>query len=121
MLDVSPQSKRKTRKSIGPIGTVSRVLVGLLALYLALLDGPPFADGLSWSLRWYEAVLGLVVLPAIAIAIGLAARRHAQANLRFTGELGLILNCAVIVALVVNPYTAAGALLFYGLMMLIAA
>jgi hypothetical protein len=31
------------------------------------------------------------------------------------------LNCAVIVALVVNPYTGGGALLFYGATMLVAA
>jgi hypothetical protein len=33
----------------------------------------------------------------------------------------ICLNCAVIVALVVNPYTAGGALLFYGATMLVAA
>lgn len=111
----------KHRRGIGPIGTASRVLVGLLALYLALVDGPPFADGLSWDLRWYDAVFGLLILPAIAVGLGLGARHYAMGNVRFTGEAGVALNCVVIVLLLVNPYTAVGTLLFYGTMMLTAA
>lgn len=109
------------RRAIGPIGTASRVVVGLLILYLALVDGPPFADGFGWGLRWYDAALGLLVLPAITIGFGLVARRYADGDVRFMGQTGTLLNCAVIVVLVVNPYTAGGALLFYGTTMLIAA
>jgi hypothetical protein len=108
-------------RAIGPIGTASRVLVGLLALYLALIDGPPFADGFEWSLTWYDAALGLLVLPGAAIVFGLLARRHGSAPVRLTGPVPMALNCLLIVALVVNPYTAGGALLFYGATMLIAA
>jgi len=97
------------------------VVVGLIALYLAFVDGPPFADGFGWGLRWYDALLGLVVLPAITVGLGLVARRRRPGGVRFTGEAGMALNCLVIVALLVNPYTAGGALLFYGSMMLIAA
>ena len=109
------------RSAIGPIGTASRAGLGLIALYLAIFDGPPFADEFSWGLRWYDVLLGLLVLPAIAIAFGLVARRHSPTGVRFTGEAGMALNCLVIVVLLVNPYTAGGALLFYGTMMLIAA
>jgi hypothetical protein len=109
------------RREIGPIGTASRVLVGLFALYLAFVDGPPFAAGLTWDLRWYDPVLGLLVLPAIAIGFALVARRYAPGGVRLTGEAGTALNCAVIVVLLVNPYTAVGTLLFYGTTMLIAA
>ncbi len=56
-------------RRIGTIGTVSRVLVGVGLLYLAL------ADGRSWGLAWHEAVLGLAVFPAVMIAVGIAARR----------------------------------------------
>jgi hypothetical protein len=63
-------------RAIGPIGTASRVLVGLFALYLALIDGPPLADGFEWSLTWYDAALGLLFLPGAAIAFGLLARRY---------------------------------------------
>jgi hypothetical protein len=108
-------------RAIGPIGTASRVLVGLLALYLALIDGPPFADGFEWSLTWNDAALGLLFLPGAAIAFGLLAERYASAAVRLTGPVPMAINCFLIVALVANPYTAGGALLFYGAMMLIAA
>ena len=60
------------------------------------------------------------VFPAATLALGLAARRYASGPVRFTGPAGTALNCAVIVALVVNPYTAGGAALFYGLTLLVA-
>jgi hypothetical protein len=109
------------RRGIGPIGTASRIVIGLFTLYLALVDGPPFADGFSWSLRWYDAALGLLVLPAIAVGVGLLACRRAPGSVRFMGPAATALNCVVIVVVVANPYTAGGALLFYGTMMLIAA
>ena len=108
-------------RSIGPIGTATRLAVGLFALYLAFVDGPPFADEFEWGLRWYDAVLGVLVLPALSIGFGLVARRRAPQGVRFTGEAGMVLNCLVIVILLANPYSAGGALLFYGAMMLIAA
>jgi hypothetical protein len=110
-----------SRRAIGPIGTATRVLVGLFALYLALIDGPPFVDGFGWSLTWYDAALGLLFLPGAAIAFGLLARRYGSAPVRLTGPVPMALNCILIVALVASPYTAGGALLFYGAMMLIAA
>jgi hypothetical protein len=108
-------------RAIGPIGTASRVLVGLLALYLALIDGPPFAGDFEWSLAWSDAALGFVLLPGAAIAFGLLARRRGTAALRLNGPVPMALNCLLIIALVANPYTAGGALLFYGATMLIAA
>jgi hypothetical protein len=41
--------------------------------------------------------------------------------IQFTGPLAICINCLVIVALVANPYTAGGALLFYGVTLLVAA
>ena len=121
--DDKQEGKRMTgqERTIGPIGTASRVGLGLIALYLAFVDGPPFAAGFSWGLHWYDAVLGLLVLPAITVGFGLLFRRYSEVGVRFTGEAGMALNCVVIVALILNPYTAGGALLFYGTMMLIAA
>lgn len=104
------------RRRIGAIGTVSRVLVGLGLLYLACTHG-----GLSWRLKWYDAVLGLIALPAVMLMIGLAARRVASRDVHFTGPLGLAVNTAVIVALLANRYTAGGAELFYGVTLLVAA
>ena len=104
-----------TGRRIGPMGTAVRIAAGLALLYIA------GADGLSWDLQWYEPVIGLAVLPAIMLAVGLVARHHTTGPLRLTGPMWTCLNCAVIVALVVNPYTAGGALLFYGATMLVAA
>ncbi|MGH3114622.1 MAG: hypothetical protein ACRDOP_14270 [Gaiellaceae bacterium] len=66
-------------------------------------------------------MLGLFAFPAATVAVGLAAQRYADGPLRFTGQLGLALNTAVIVALYVNPYTADAAALFYGVTLLVAA
>jgi hypothetical protein len=109
------------RREIGPIGTASRALGAAVLLYLALVDGPPFAEGLSWGLKSYDAALGLLALPAIAVAMGLAARRYAGHPIRFTGPLGTAANLAVIVPLASNAYTGGGAALFYGVSLLIAA
>lgn len=106
-----------TLRRIGPIGTVSRVLAGLALIYLARSDG----GRLSWDLRWYEVALGLGVLPAAMVGIGLAARRFAGRPVRFTEPLALAVNAALGVALLANEYTAGGAALFVGTTLLLAA
>ena len=96
-------------RRIGPIGTASRVVVALGLLLLAGWDG-----GLSWQIEWYDPLLGLVALPAITVSAGLLTGRFSAGPIQFTGPLAICINCLVIVALVANPYTAGGALLFYG-------
>jgi len=103
------------RRRIGPIGTTTRLIAAAALLYLALFDGS------SWGLRWYDAALGLVVFPGLMLALALVARRRGPGPIRFTGAAGTMLNCAVIVALLANPYTAGGAELFYGLTLIAAA
>jgi hypothetical protein len=105
-----------TGRRIGPLGTGARILVGFALLYLA-----GAIDGLPWGVEWFDPVVGLLVLPAIMVGVGLAARRYVAGPLRVTGPLGIALNLAVIVALISNEYTGGGATLFYGATMLIAA
>jgi hypothetical protein len=105
-----------SKRRIGPAGTALRVIVALALVYLA-----GAADGLPWSVAWYDPALGLVALPALTILLALAARRYARGPLRFTGPAGHAVNCLVIVALVVNPYTGAAAALFYAATLLVAA
>jgi hypothetical protein len=112
---IDTKTNTTTGRRIGPLGTAVRIAGGLGLLYLA------GADGSTWDVHWYEPVIGLAVLPAIMLAVGLVARHHATGPLRLTGGIWTCLNCAVIVALVINPYTSGGALLFYGATMLIAA
>ena len=107
-------TERKRR--IGPLATTLRVAVAVGLLYLA--GG---ADGFSWGVGWYDAVGGLVALPALTILLGLAARRYAARPLRFTGPTGRALNGVVILALVTNPYTGGAATLFYANTLLVAA
>jgi hypothetical protein len=104
----------RTRR-IGPIGSTTRLIAATALLYLALFNGA------SWGLRWYDAVLGLVLLPALILTLALVARHRGTDAIRFTGAAGTMLNCAVIVALLANPYTASGAALFYGLTLIAAA
>jgi hypothetical protein len=110
----------KHRRQIGPIGAVIRLVVGPFLVYMALIDGPPFAQGFEWGLRWYDLVVGLLVLPAIMLGFGLTARRYAPEGIRFMGVAGTLLNGAVLIALA-NQYTGGGAALFYGATILIAA
>jgi hypothetical protein len=102
-------------RRIGPFGTASRLLVAAGLLYLALFAGT------SWQLNWYEAALGLVLLPSVMLALALAARVRGRGPVRHTGSLAVCLNCLVIVGLLSNPYTAGGAELFYGATLLVAA
>ena len=103
-------------RRIGRAGTISRVIVALGLLYLALTHG-----GLSWRLTWHDVVLGLIAFPTVMILIGLAADRLAGRAIHFTGPLGVAINTAVIVALLTNRCTAGAAELFYGITLLAAA
>jgi hypothetical protein len=103
-------------RRIGWIGAGTRVAAGLVLVYTALLGGD-----FSWNGDWRDAVLGLVVFPAVMLALGLAAGRLAAGPLRYTGPVAIALNCVVIVVLLVNPYTSGGAALFYGISLLVAA
>jgi hypothetical protein len=74
----------KTTRDIGPIGTAARVLVGLGLLYIA-------GDGSvapTWGIEPQDAVIGVIVLPALMVALGLLARRYARGPIRFTGHSG---------------------------------
>jgi hypothetical protein len=103
-------------RRIGPLGTALRIAVAAGLLYLA--GG---AGGLSWEVEWYDLAGGLVLLPGLTIVLGLAARRHSARPVRFNGPVGHAVNCAVIVVLVVNPYTGGAAALFYATTVLVAA
>jgi hypothetical protein len=105
------------RRGIGPIGTALRVVTGVGLLYLAVEPG----ESSGWGVEWYQPVVGFVALPAIALLVGLAARRFAGGPVRFTGPLGVAANLVVLVALASNAYTGGGAALFYGAALLVAA
>jgi hypothetical protein len=103
-------------REIGPVGTVLRVVTGLGLLYLA-----GAVEGGSWDVSWFDPLVGFIALPSVMVALGLVARRYARDPIHFTGIVGHAVNAAVIAALVVIPYTAGGAALFYGASILVAA
>jgi hypothetical protein len=106
-----------TKRQIGPVGTVARVLFGLGLLYVA--GG---ASVVSWAIEPQDAVIGLIALPALMFGLGLLAQRYGRGPIRFTGPLGVAVNLGVILALVGNDYTGPeGATIFYGATLLIAA
>ena len=105
-----------TKRQIGPVGTVARVLSGLGLLYLA--GGASIA---SWGIEPQDAVIALIALPAVMVGLGLLAQRYARGPIHFTGPLGVAVNLAAIVALVGNYFTGGGATIFYGTTLLIAA
>jgi hypothetical protein len=60
-----------TKRRIGPVGTTLRALVGLGLLYIGV-----GIEALSSGIEAHDLLIGLVALPAIALALGLAARRY---------------------------------------------
>lgn len=105
-------------RHIGPIGTVTRVLVGLALLTLAYLNKPA---GLVGGVQLHDLLLGLLALPTASIAVGLLARRYSSGPLRFSGMAGMAINLGALVLLFANHYTAGAAALFYGATLLLAA
>jgi hypothetical protein len=105
-----------TKRQVGPVGTVARVVSGLGLLYVA--GG---ASVVSWAIEPQDAVIGLIALPALMIGFGLLARGYSRGPIEFTGPLGVAVNLAVIAALVGNDFTGGGATVFYGTTLLIAA
>ena len=109
---------RSSKRRIGRIGTVVRVLVGAALLVLAFADQP---HEWLWGVEPYELVLGLGVFPAVMVAIGLLAWRYVDGPLRFTSPAGTTANCLIIVALFAIPYTTGAAALFYGTSLIVGA
>jgi hypothetical protein len=99
------------QRPIGPAGRVARITVGLALIGLALF---------WWEPGWLDAVLGLLVMPALAVGLLAARARRSATQLRATGPAGHALSLVIAIPLLVVPATAGGAAIFYGLSMLLA-
>jgi hypothetical protein len=95
-------------RRIGPIGTVSRFLVG----------GAFVVAAASIGIRWLDLLVGLVVANVAVIAV-LWFRGRDASPLRATGSIGHCVNCGLIVLFF--ALLPVGALLFYGTAMVLAA
>ena len=105
------------RRSIGPVGTVARLVTGggLIALIVwAVTRG---------DLQVHEVFLGVVGLPLIVMATILTVKRvlGTSAYLNAAGPVGTLSNLGIIVALFAVPWTSEIAYFFYGIPMFLAA
>ena len=107
----------KTRRLIGPAGTVARLATGVGLFGLAAWAA------VRGDLQIHEAVVGVVGLPAMVMATVLTAKRllGTSAHLNATGPIGTLTNLGTIVALFVIPWTTEIAYFFYGIPMFLAA
>jgi len=103
------------QRSIGPLGTTARVLVG--GLLLASVTWGHLTRGFHPS-AW---LLGLVGFPALLVAGQWLRARRTPAPLRATGPVAHALNVAAFVVLWLLEPTSDAALLFYGASMWLAA
>lgn len=103
------------RRSIGPAGTVARVLVGS-GLVASVVEGHASGGWRPWS--W---ALGLVGFPLMVLAWQRRRARRDPSRLDATGPTAHALNIAAFAALYLTPVTSDAALLFYGASMLVAA
>jgi hypothetical protein len=111
-IDTHPSGRQR---SIGPVGTTARVLVG--GLLLASVTWGHLTRGFHPS-AW---LLGLVGFPAVVVAGQWLWARHTPTPLRATGPVAHALNVAVFVVLYLSESTSDAALLFYGTSMWLAA
>lgn len=102
----------RAERSIGPLGSGARVLLGAGLIALAVL---------AWDLDGAGIVLGLAAFPALLVLVQLVHSRVSGEPLDATGPLGFALNAVLAVLLFSIAATRDAAALFYGASMLLAA
>jgi len=102
-------------RSIGRLGTATRILVGLLLFSIGVIYA---ASGRS---IWWQLALGLAGFPAALTLAQLARLALTKTRLRETGSVATWINCAALVVLLVAWPTRNPTLIFLGASMLLAA
>jgi len=99
------------RAPLGPVGRGARIVVGVAFIPLAVV----------WlGAGWDDAVIGLVVVPEVAVGL-MALRARLSPKPLSLGLLGHPLSMAILTPLLVLPATAGATTLFYGASVLVAA
>ncbi len=118
------------RRQIGAIGTVARVVLGLILLASGTLGGQIiFINGrLQPHFQLLSIILGVVAFPVLLLGLQWLRVRLAPARLQATGPVSTVLNILIFVALVSTPlyapqlsFTGYAAQVFYGASLLVAA
>lgn len=119
-----------SRREIGPIGTTTRVVLGLIfVVVLGIPGGVTTVHGqYRYTFDVLSVILGAVVFPAVALGLHWFWVRRRSAPLRETGPVASAINFVVLLVLFLMPwyapriyFIATGAALFYGASMLLAA
>jgi hypothetical protein len=101
-------------RAIGPLGTTARALVGVALLALGILGGG------HW-ITWWQLAVGIVGMPAAALAAQCTRLAFKRGALGQTSHLASCINFAVLFALLWASATRNSALVFLGASMLLAA
>ena len=109
------QSASASRRAIGPVGTLGRVLLGLVFL------GGTVVAGTNGGLQLHEVALGLIAAPVAMLGWQLIRLRWTTERVDATGPVGFALNLAIGAPFFMAEPTRDAALLFYGGSMLLAA
>jgi hypothetical protein len=121
----APQSRQ-----IGSIGTMARVVLGLLLLAYGLVGGQVSVihGVVRTGFEPVSVAVGVVAFPAVLLAWQWLRTRRDQTRFQATGTMATAINIIVFLALVLTPsyarplaFTSAAALVFYGASMLLAA
>ena len=103
------------RRAIGPVGTLGRLLLGLVFL------GGTVVAGTNGGLQWSELALGLVAAPAALLGWQVVRLRWTTERLDATGPLGFAANFAIGIPFFMAEPLRDAALVFYGGSLLLAA
>lgn len=123
-------SKVGSRRHIGPVGTVARVVLGLFLLIDGVLRGTVVVSHgqLRTGFDPLGLLLGVITFPALLLAWQWLRARRNPARFQATGPVGTAINMVIFLALFLTPwyappfaFTSDAALVFYGASMLLAA
>src|SRR5712692_1083783 len=90
MKDLEYRQALSGPRSIGPLGTATRILVGLLLLSIGIIYA---ASGRSF---WWQLALGLLGFPAVLTLAQLGRLTLTKMRLLETGYLATGINCAAL-------------------------
>lgn len=111
-------------RAIGPLGTISRLLLGPLLIYFGF--NSPIAYIISPNQiyvnasHWDDLIIGVLIFPSLLVAWQLIRQKYKPERLKALGSSGTIINTIITIALFYTPFHHA--MWFYlGVSLLVAA